>query len=207
MEVLVVDDHKLFLDGLRFTLNRLGAGINVSVCSSFEDAEKIVQRADKFDLILLDLNIDGGDGVALILKIQALEFLTPIVAISATEDIHHIESAMEAGALGFIPKSFDADELIDGLQQVLAGEIFIPEDIQRQISLKKKQQNELADQLTKKQKLVLSLLCEGLSNKDIARRLFLTEHTVKSHLLTLFQKLGVHNRTECVLVSQQNRLV
>jgi DNA-binding NarL/FixJ family response regulator len=61
----------------------------------------------------------------------------------------------------------------------------------------------LAAQLTKKQKVVLSLLCEGLSNREIAGQLYLTGHTVKSHLLTLFQKLGVKNRTECVLVSQQ----
>lgn len=207
MEVLVVDDHKLFLDGLRFTLSKLGGEINVRVSSTFEDAEKIVQQADNFDLILLDLNIDGGDGVALMLQIQALESFTPVVAISATDDIRHVESALEAGALGFIPKSFAAAEMIDGLQQVLEGEIFIPRDIQRQISHKQTQRDGLAAQLTKKQKIVLSLLCEGLSNREIASQLYLTEHTVKSHLLTLFQKLGVKNRTECVLVSQQHRLV
>ena len=207
MEVLVVDDHKLFLDGLRFTLSKLGDEINVCVSSTFEDAEKLVQQAARFDLILLDLNIDGGDGVALMLQIQELESFTPVVAISATDDVHHVESALEAGALGFIPKSFGAAEMIAGLQLVLAGELFVPQDIQRQILHKKTQRSEFAAQLTKKQKIVLSLLCEGLSNREIAGQLYLTEHTVKSHLLTLFQKLGVKNRTECVLVSQQHRLV
>jgi DNA-binding NarL/FixJ family response regulator len=207
MEVLVVDDHKLFLDGLCLTLRKLADDINVSVASTFEAAEGMLQRAGEFDLILLDLNIDGGDGVALMLRVQEMELLTPIVAISATDDVYHIESALEAGALGFIPKSSGADEMILGLQQVMDGEIFIPEEVQREILERNKQRNELADQLTKKQKIVLSLLCEGLSNREIAGQLYLTEHTVKSHLLTLFQKLGVKNRTECVLVSQQHRLV
>lgn len=207
MNVLVVDDHRLFLDGLRLTLNKLGANIDVSVLSSFEEAESMLPQAEHFDLILLDLNIDGGDGVALMLKLRELGIFTPIVAVSATDDLQHIHSALEAGALGFVPKSLGAEQMIAGLQQVVSGEVFVPQDTQRQLAAYKYQQQQIDSQLTKKQRTVLGLLCEGLSNKQIAKQLFLTEHTVKSHLLTLYQKLGVKNRTECVLVSQQNKLL
>ncbi len=207
MNVLVVDDHRLFLDGLRYTLNKLDDGIDVSILSSFAEAELMLPQAEQYDLILLDLNIDGGDGVALMIKLRELGIFTPVVAVSATDDLHHIQSALEAGASGFVPKAMDAERMIEGLRQVLSGDLFVPLDIQHRITAARRHQQQIERQLTKKQKTVLELLCEGLSNKQIAEHLFLTEHTVKSHLLTLYQKLGVKNRTECVLVSQQNNLV
>ncbi len=206
MNVLVVDDHRLFLDGLRFTLNKLGDAIDVSVLSSFAEAESMLSQAEQFDLILMDLNIDGGDGVALMVKLRELGILTPVVAVSASDDLRHIQSALEAGASGFIPKAMDAWQMIAGLRRVLAGELFVPQDIQRRISAATQaQQNQ--QPLTKKQRQVLELLCEGLSNKQIAEHLSLTEHTVKSHLLIVYQKLEVNNRTECVLVSQQKNML
>jgi DNA-binding NarL/FixJ family response regulator len=206
MNVLVVDDHRLFLDGLRFTLNKLGHAIDVSVLSSFAEAESMLSQAEQFDLILMDLNIDGGDGVALMITLRELGILTPVVAVSASDDLCHIQSALDAGASGFIPKTMDAQQMIAGLRRVLAGELFVPQDIQRRISAATQAQHN-QQPLTKKQRQVLQLLCEGLSNKQIAEHLFLTEHTVKSHLLTVYQKLEVNNRTECVLVSQQKNLV
>jgi DNA-binding NarL/FixJ family response regulator len=89
----------------------------------------------------------------------------------------------------------------------MSGDLFVPRDIQRQLAANRYQQQQIDSQLTKKQITVLGLLCEGFSNKQIAEHMFLTEHTVKSHLLTLYQKLEVKNRTECVLVSQQKGLL
>jgi DNA-binding NarL/FixJ family response regulator len=202
MNVLVVDDHRLFLDGLRYILGKLDDGIDVNVLSSYTKAEAVLPQAEQFDLILLDLNVDGGDGVALMIKLRELGIFTPVVAVSATDDPHHIQSALDAGASGFVPKSLDANRMIAGLRRVLAGDQFVPSDIQAQLTAARQR-----DRLTKKQKTVLELLCEGLTNRQIAEHLCLTEHTVKSHLLALYDKLGVNNRTECVIVSQQKKLV
>ncbi len=187
MNVLVVDDHRLFLDGLRYILGKLDDGIDVNVLSSYTKAEAVLPQAEQFDLILLDLNVDGGDGVALMIKLRELGIFTPVVAVSATDDPHHIQSALDAGASGFVPKSLDANRMIAGLRRVLAGDQFVPSDIQAQLTAAR--QLQVTCRLTKKQKTVLELLCEGCTNREIAEHLFLTEHTVKSHLLALYQKL------------------
>lgn len=206
MEVWLIDDHKLFLEGLRHSIGSLPGNVEVSISSSFDDAQKKLPFSDRYDLILMDLNIDGGDGVALLLQLQSMNIYSPVVAVSASEDINHINAALCAGAAGFIPKSFSLDQMILGLEQVLAGDVYIPPLIKRQLKENQHQHERSKALLTKKQTTVLSLLCEGLSNRQIAERLFLTEHTVKSHLLTLYQKLGVNNRTECVLAAQKKGL-
>ena len=207
MEILVVDDHKLFLEGISFVIQRLNGETSVNAISSYEEAFDAAEQADRYDLVLLDLNISGGDGVAILNRYNELSLFVPVVAISATDDLYHIKAALDSGASGFIPKTFGGDEMLGALQQVLDGNIFVPSTIRQQLKAMARQEQADDAILTKKQKKVLDLLSQGLSNKDIADKLFLTENTVKSHLMTLFKKLNVKNRTECVLVARERRLI
>jgi DNA-binding NarL/FixJ family response regulator len=207
LDILVVDDHKLFLEGMQYLLRDLQESVSVKAISNFEDAEQCVEAVDSYDLVLLDLNLGGGDGVALLHQYVDYGCLTPVIMVSASEDLQHIQAAMDAGASGFIPKHCDGDQMLEAIRAVLEGEIFMPRDIANDLSRHKKETASLLDTLTRKQRQVLELLAQGFSNKEIADRMFISETTVKSHIMTLFQKLDVRNRTECVLVAQEKRLI
>jgi DNA-binding NarL/FixJ family response regulator len=206
MEILVVDDHKLFLEGISYLLEKVAAGAVVTALSTFDEAMNCAATVERYDLILLDLNIGGGDGVALLQRYAELGVFTPVVTLSASEDLQHIQSALDAGSMGFISKSLSGDEMLAAIEQILAGELFLPEAIARALADQRDNRQDLLSALTKRQLGVLALLCQGCSNREIADQLFLTENTVKSHMMTLFQKMEVKNRTECVLMAQQNHL-
>jgi len=206
MEILVVDDHKLFLEGFCYLLQKVEAGATVTALSTFDEAMGSAADVDRYDLILLDLNIGGGDGVALLQRYADLGVFTPVVTVSASEDLQHIQSALDAGSMGFIPKSLSGDEMLAAIETVLAGELFVPEAIARSLASQRDNKQHMLSVLTKRQLAVLALLCQGCSNREIADQLFLTENTVKSHMMTMFQKMEVKNRTECVLIAQQNHL-
>jgi DNA-binding NarL/FixJ family response regulator len=207
MDILVVDDHKLFLEGVAYVLQNLEANTHITTIANYDEAFAEAEKADQFELILLDLNISDADGVALLNHYGELGIYTPVVVISATEDVFHIKSALDSGALGFIPKSYSGDEMLAALHKILAGEIFLPATIAKEMHARQAVGDGKLESLTKRQKTVLALLASGASNKEIAGQLFLTENTVKSHVMTLFQKLNVKNRTECVLVAQENCLI
>jgi len=206
MEILVVDDHKLFLEGISYLLQKVEVGATVTAMSTFDEAMSSAATVDRYDLILLDLNIGGGDGVALLQRYADLGVFTPVVTVSASEDLQHIQSALDAGSMGFISKSLSGDEMLAAIETVLAGELFVPETIARSLAAQSDNKQQMLSVLTKRQLAVLELLCQGCSNREIAEQLFLTENTVKSHVMTLFQKMTVKNRTECVLMAQQNHL-
>ncbi|NOQ90402.1 MAG: DNA-binding response regulator, partial [Gammaproteobacteria bacterium] len=140
----------------------------------------------------------------------------PMVVVSGEEDVGKIRSALDSGALGFIPKTHNSQQMLSALQAILDGEIYIPVDIEKKIdnlgtirppadasnndALK-------ASGITKRQFEVLQLLAKGYSNKQIATSLFLTEHTVKAHISALFTALRAGNRTECVQNALQQKVL
>ncbi|MDO3720167.1 response regulator transcription factor [Marinobacter sp. chi1] len=203
MEILIIDDHALFLDGLRHVLKALDEGVHVYCEESVQGVQKHLPVIDRYDLILLDMHIGADDGVDLLKQLTAEGVMTPVVIVSASENIPHIQSALNEGALGFISKSFSADKVITALKTVLAGKPFIEQQTQQQLNKLARRQQPLEAALTKKQKIVLTHLRSGLSNKQIAEKMFLTENTVKSHLAMIYQKLGVKNRMEAMLKVQR----
>jgi DNA-binding NarL/FixJ family response regulator len=211
MKILVVDDHPLFLDGLLQVLRQLDPEM---ITEQVPDAEQALNRlrADGgFHLILIDINMPGMDGLDLLRALVEHELWIPAVVISAQDDPRVIAAAMEAGALGFIPKSFGAAELLDALKRVLAGEVFLPDAIRQQIDRTRRATVNLDTGVklgvTSRQLKVLELLVKGYTNRRIALTLNLSEHTVKSHLKTLFAILNVDNRTGCVRKAEQLGLV
>jgi DNA-binding NarL/FixJ family response regulator len=207
MEILVVDDHAMFLDGLRFILQGMSPDLRVHSESGLTGARRHLDRVERYDLVLLDMDLGEDDGLVLLRELITRGTLTPVVMVSATDDAGRIQSALDAGAFGFIPKAYGGDRLLHALQQGLEGVPYVAQETRMALQQLRRHREQVLETLTRKQIKVLGLLCAGLSNKDIAERMFLTENTVKSHLLTIFQKLGVRNRTECVLKAQQQRLV
>jgi DNA-binding NarL/FixJ family response regulator len=207
MHILVADDHQLFLDGIRHILAKLGTNVTVTEASCAEQAIAHMESGLEFDLILLDLNMPGMDGMSILQRQRQRKAWLPLVIISGEEDARIIKSALDAGALGFIPKAHSGQQMLAALKSILDGEIYIPVEIQKQIdNLETRRPPEAAHSnaalkgsgITKRQYDVLQLMAKGYSNKQIAASLFLTEHTVKAHISALFSALNAGNRTECV---------
>ena len=216
MQVLITDDHQLFLDGVRHILKKLDSNVEVTESTSAEHTIEILESGIAFDLILIDLSMPGMDGLSILQRMHERKVWLPLVVVSAEEDAYKIKSALDSGALGFVPKTHSSQQMLSALQVILNGEIYIPENIEKQINILEarrplvKTQNNVSlksSGITKRQYDVLQLMAKGYSNKQIATSLFLTEHTVKSHISALFTAMNACNRTECVQNAQQQNTI
>lgn len=198
MNILIVDDHPLFRAGFHAVLEHsssLEAG--VQSVSSVSEALQALERDPEISLVLLDIHLRGGDDGFNAMKVIGERFpTTACIMISGDESDGVAARAVAAGASGFIPKSFTADEMIAAIRTVLAGEVFVP-------ATAKLTTPPDATGLTLRQLEVISMLGRGFSNKEIARALDVAERTVKAHVSAVFEALNVRNRTQAVLVAQR----
>ena len=195
MKILIVDDHPLFRAGFHAVLEQSALEAGVLSVSSVPEALQAMQRDGDIGLVLLDIHLKGDDGFNA-LKVIGTRFpTTACIMISGDEQDGVAARAVAAGASGFIPKSFTADEMIAAIKQVLAGEVFVP--------ARAKDATPEHSGLTLRQLEVISMLGRGFSNKEIARALDVAERTVKAHVSAVFEALNVRNRTQAVLVAQR----
>ena len=196
MKILIVDDHPLFRAGFHAVLEQSALEAGVLSVSSVPEALQALQKDADIGLVLLDIHLRGDDGFAALKVIGERFPTTACIMISGDEQQSIAARAVASGASGFIPKSFTADEMIDAIRKVLAGEVFVPETT----DLTTPQQ---PNGLTLRQLEVISMLGRGFSNKEIARALDVAERTVKAHVSAVFEALNVRNRTQAVLVAQR----
>jgi DNA-binding NarL/FixJ family response regulator len=196
MKTLIVDDHPLFRAGFHAVLEQSALDAAVLSVSSIQEALQILQRDSDVGLVLLDIHLRGDDGFSA-LKVIGTKFPTTACIMISGDDQDGIAArAVAAGASGFIPKSFTADEMVAAIQKVLAGDVFVPEkapDVHGTQS----------GALTLRQLEVITMLGRGCSNKEIARALDVAERTVKAHVSAVFEALNVRNRTQAVLAAQR----
>ena len=188
MRILVVDDHRLFCEGLRLILARAWPGCSVAIANDALQAADFLRRGRSVDLVLLDLNLPGLAGVEALRHLLPLCKGAPVVAVSGSASPEAINEIVNNGAQAFLSKDTDWTELSERLQHIVAkrGK---PEDGDSLPG---------SDELTPRERAVLSCLVDGSSNKEIARVLGVTEVTVRVHLKHAFVKLGVRNRTQAV---------
>ncbi len=197
MKILIVDDHPLFRAGFHAVLEQSDLDAGVLSVSSVPEALQSLQTDGDIGLVLLDIHLKGDDGFNA-LKIIGERFPTTACIMISGDDQQAVAArAVAAGASGFIPKSFTADEMIASIRKVLAGEVFVPETTN--LAAATGQPNGL----TLRQLEVISMLGRGFSNKEIARALDVAERTVKAHVSAVFEALNVRNRTQAVLVAQK----
>jgi len=196
MKNLIVDDHPLFRAGFHAVLEQSALDAAVLSVSSIQEALQILQRDSDVGLVLLDIHLRGDDGFSA-LKVIGTKFPTTACIMISGDDQDGIAArAVAAGASGFIPKSFTADEMVAAIQKVLAGDVFVPE---KAPDLHATQ----SGALTLRQLEVITMLGRGCSNKEIARALDVAERTVKAHVSAVFEALNVRNRTQAVLAAQR----
>jgi DNA-binding NarL/FixJ family response regulator len=210
LKLLVVEDHALVREGLLGLLSQLDDKAAVEGVGDFAAALRFLAAEEDVDLLLLDLAMPGIDGFAG-LDILRKDFpALPVVVVSAFDDPLTVARAMNLGASGFIPKAYSGEALLAAVREVLDGNIFMPAESTsaRLDSVAPTPPSPPpilpADLgLTDRQSQVLALMVNGLSNRDIADQLELTEGTVKIHATAIFKTLGVSSRTQAlVLVSR-----
>lgn len=202
--VLLVDDHPVVRSGLRAVLETGGALRVVGEAATGEEAITLASHLHP-DVVLCDLRL--GDGIDGIQTTAALRALTPspVVLILTTFDRDaEIIGAIEAGAAGYLLKEVAPEEIIDGIQRAAAGETILAPELAARVL--KGMRNPIP-KLTDREIEVLKLLATGVTNKEISRDLFVTEATVKSHLVHIFTKLGVDSRSRAIHVAQETGLI
>jgi len=186
------------------SLNRvLGAGSTISEVGSLPEATAALDRGGT-DLLLLDLQMPGMNGLSSLAALRAAYPAVPILVVSATEDPLIMREVLEFGASGFLPKSAPVGDIGDAVGVILGGGIWLP-DAASEDGLDAGDSDLAARvaELTPQQRRVLMLLTEGKPNKQIAFDLAVTEATVKAHLSQIFRKLGVRSRTQAVITARR----
>ncbi len=207
VEILVADDHPLFQYAITDFVERNIPDTKTISCTDLEEALNTAEENPDIDLVLLDLNMPGMDGLNGIVRFRNQYPEIPIVIVSAEEDKNVVLQAFTYGAVGFITKSSSCEQIVAALQQVLSGQVYLPPDIIRKGGNNKPREDQASQQidpkligaLTRRQLLVFECIAKGKSNKQIAYELNIAETTVKAHVSAILTKLNVHNRIQAAL--------
>jgi len=208
MKLLIVDDHPVVREGLAALLRQLAPEMTVVLAEGGSQGLDLANKHPDLDLVILDLAMPGSDGFAMLHEFGKLQPQLPVVVVSSSEDPRDVRRALAAGALGYIPKSAPPRTLLAAVQFVLAGNVYVPTLLaQNPASVLDEAGDNSARKpvvsLTGRQIDVLRLLREGRSNKEIGRKLGLSEKTVKVHVSALFRALNVANRIQAVAMADK----
>ncbi len=204
LSVLLVDDHPLFREGLSNLIMGLDPLATVEQVGSLDTALSL--QTQTYQLILLDLNLPNVTGLDGLTQMKATFPDTPIVVISGDDDPQTIAQAIQGGASGFIPKSTNVAVTRQAIQLVMAHGVYLPPQALNASNGSKSAGHPLTSQLSARQLAVLRGLLQGKPNKVIARDIGIAEGTVKAHLWTVYQLLGVNNRAQAMYRAHELQL-
>ena len=202
IRVVLVDDHAVVRTGLAQLLT--GAG-DIEVVGEAGDGATAVDTVRTLgpDVVVMDLQMPGMDGVEATRQILAEQPTAQVVVLTSFSDSARIVAALDAGAVGYLLKDADPEDVLDGIRAVSRGESPIHPRAARQLLTARGATPAKVD-LTPREAEVLALVRGGLANKQIARRLGISERTVKAHLTSVFQRIGVADRTQAALWAERN---
>lgn len=202
MKALVIDDHPVFIAALETILKGIHRDIDIDSAASAEAALGCIEYQPDYQFILLDLTMPGLDGFAFLRALQRRQLPIPVVVISSSEAAETVHACISAGAVGFIPKSYDAQQIANAIRCIQQGEIYLPATFKQTAA---QSDHVVARQrceqigITEKAYLVLVSLAKGKTNKEIAEELHISVHTVKAHLAKLSERLQTVNRMDTVM--------
>jgi two-component system, NarL family, response regulator LiaR len=207
--VLIVDDHQLVRQGLRFLLEQEDG---IQVVGECADGPSAVQAARTLGptVVLLDLFLPGQDGLSVLAQIKQDRPATEVLMLTSSHDDQHLLAAIRAGALAYLPKTAGVDQVVASVRAAARGESVLEPRIAarlvrevREVAVRRRP----LDQLSPRELEVLAGLARGRANRQIARALGISEETVKAHVSSILAKLGLADRTQAAIFGLQQRLV
>ncbi|MEO5629772.1 MAG: response regulator transcription factor [Thermomonas sp.] len=209
--LLIADDHPLFRAALRQAALDALNDVELFESGSLETVLATLDAQPQIDLVLLDLHMPGNHGLAGLAAVRAQYPGVAVIVVSANDDPRVVRRALDHGAAGYLPKSSGLDELRDAIRSVLACQTWLPAALRASVSRAQSSPKDAAlasrlASLSPQQFRVLTLVAEGLLNKQIADRLDVQERTVKAHLSAIFERLNVRNRTQAGVILRELEL-
>lgn len=213
IKVFLVDDHAMIREGLKLALN---SEKNITVIEETGDGFDVVQKiiSAKPDVVLMDINMPEKDGLTIAKEIKKINKSIKIIILTMMDNELYVMDAIKSNLEGFIYKDSKIIELVDAIQKVHNGEKYFNEEIKNRIidhiSSKGEFETNYADPgstLSSRQKEIIRLAAKGLTSREIAEKLFLSELTVIKHRKNIIRKLGLKNFTEVVSYSYTNKII
>ena len=209
IRVLIVDDHSVVRTGLRVFLDLQP---DLEVVGEAADGSEGVAMARRLepDVILMDLLMPNMDGITAIGRIKAERPETEIVTMTSFIEEEKVTAALEAGASGYVLKDAEAEEVAAAVRAAYAGEVHLDPAVARLLAQRmrtRKTSDDLAEPFTDREKDVLRLLGQGMSNKEIGATLFITERTARTYVSNILGKLGLASRTQAALYAVEHKMV
>lgn len=210
--VLIVDDHTLMRQGLRRILEEAG----MNIVGEAENGQEAVTKAVELspDVVLMDIQMPVMDGISATREIKAMAPHTTVVILTMHEEDEYLFQAIKAGAIGYLQKNKAPQELIKVIEAARQGLSLLPPALATRVlnefaALSKYQDQKIKHytQLTSREREVLKLIAQGLSNKEIAKELYISDKTVKNHLSNIFAKLQINDRTKAAIMAVKEGLI
>jgi DNA-binding NarL/FixJ family response regulator len=210
IRTLLVDDHELVRQGIAAMLQNAGDVQVVAEARTGREALEVARR-ELPDVVLMDVKMPDMDGLEATRKIKEERPRTAVVMLTMHDNPSYLRDAVRAGAAGYLLKDVSQEELIDAIRQVATGGAFIESQMLKGMLSEMKPSGgatpPAAKNLTKREREILTLVAEGMSNREIAERLVLSPETVKSHVAAILEKLNVSDRTQAAIYAVRNGLV
>jgi DNA-binding NarL/FixJ family response regulator len=203
VRVVLVDDHAVIRQGLAQLLDGTEGLEVVGQAADGEEALDVV-RATRPDVVVMDLQMPRVDGVECTRRILAEGLGAEVVVLTSFSDGARITAALDAGAVGYLLKDSEPEVLVAGVRSVSRGESPIDTKVARHLLAARSEAARTAHRLSVRETEVLALVRSGLANKQIGRRLGISERTVKAHLTSTFQRIGVADRTQAALWAERH---
>jgi two-component system, NarL family, nitrate/nitrite response regulator NarL len=212
IRVVLVDDHAVVRAGLRMLIESRPGLLVVGEAATTADALTVAGR-EQPDIILLDLDLGGDNGLTILPELFATAKQSRVLMLTGVRDPEEHQRAVRLGAMGVVLKEKAADDLLQAIEKVHAGEVWLDGALMARVLGRAAPAEATIDpeavkiaSLTDREREVIALICEGLQNKLIGERLFISETTVRHHLTSIFDKLGVTNRLELVIYAYRHGL-
>lgn len=202
IKILIVDDHPIVAEGLRKLINDSKTAEVIGVAGSGKACIDFL-RWEKPDIILLDINLPDASGLDICKTIKEKTPKQKILALTTFNERSVVLKMMENGADGYVLKNSESEEILEAIKEINAGNKFIADEVE--IILQKKEKEEMI--LTRREKEVLKLIAEGLTNQEIAEQLFISPLTVDSHRKNLIAKLQARNTASLIRISVERGFI